>query len=185
MGKREGAPTGRTGQQEQMSFEALVEAYQHKLYNVTLRMVGNPDDALDLVQNVFLKAYRSLKKFRGTSQVYTWLYRITVNSAISFRRGAAARPHHVPLPAGVGCELPGGRDAAAPHEPLQSEDTMRRVCEAIAELDPELRTAVVLRDIENLSYSEIADIAGVPQGTVKSRLHRGRLLLRERLKDIL
>jgi RNA polymerase sigma-70 factor (ECF subfamily) len=184
--------TGGTGVGETLDFNALVDTYQHKLYNIVLRMVGNADDALDIVQEAFLKAYRSLNRFKGQSRVYTWLYRIAVNTALSFRRSAAVQMSRSSVSLD---ENPHGEDSDSKREVPDStydgsagaeqSEAKEHITRAITELEPELRTVVVLRDIEDLSYEEIAEILEVPRGTVKSRLHRGRLVLREKLKGFL
>lgn len=192
MGKGELTLTGEAAAEKSLDFSTLVDTYQHKLFNTILRMVGNQDDALDLVQEVFLKAYRSIDSFKGQSKVYTWLYRIAMNTALSFRRSAAtqmsrstvsldANPHGTE--GDTKCDLPDER--FAPSAAAQEKEAQAHIKEAIAELEPELRAVVVLRDIEDLSYEDIAQILDVPRGTVKSRLHRGRIVLRERLKEFL
>jgi RNA polymerase sigma-70 factor (ECF subfamily) len=182
---------GETEAADNLDFTALVDAYQHKLFNTVFRLTGNHDDALDIVQDAFLKAYRSLASFKGQAKAYTWLYRIAVNTALSFRRSAAAQMSRSAISLDQSVrhddseskrDLPNGRLEAS--ATLQDKEAGSRIAQAIAELDPELRAPVVLRDIEELSYEEIAEILEVPKGTVKSRLHRGRLVLREKLKDL-
>lgn len=192
MGDSEVKLGGGAGVGERLDFGALVDACQHKLYNVVLRMVGNPDDALDIVQEAFLKAYRSLDRFKGESGVYTWLYRIAVNTALSFRRSAAVQMSRSSVSLD---DNPRGDDPDSKREVpdstydgsagAQRSETQEHITRAITELEPELRTVVVLRDIEDLSYEEIAEILEVPRGTVKSRLHRGRLALREKLEGFI
>ena len=184
--------TGRAGVGESLDFSGLVDTYQDKLYNVVLRMVGNADDALDIVQEAFLKAYRSLSRFKGQSKVYTWLYRIAVNTALSFRRSAAVQMSRSSVSLD---DNPRGEDKESKREISDStyngssgaeqSEAKEQITRAITELEPELRTVVVLRDLEDLSYEEIAEILEVPKGTVKSRLHRGRLVLRDKLKGFL
>ena len=192
MSNRETRTAGGAGVGETLDFNALVDTYQHKLYNIVLRMVGNADDALDIVQEAFLKAYRSLNRFKGQSRVYTWLYRIAVNTALSFRRSAAVQMSRSSVSLD---ENPHGEDSDSRREVPDStyngsagaeqSEVKEHITRAITELEPEFRTVVVLRDIEDLSYEEIAEILEVPRGTVKSRLHRGRLVLREKLKGFL
>jgi RNA polymerase sigma-70 factor (ECF subfamily) len=189
VGESEVRTTGEKEVGESLDFNALVDTYQHKLYNVVLRMVGNPDDALDIVQEAFLKAYRSMSRFKGQSKVYTWLYRIAVNTALSFRRSAAVQLSRSSVSLDSN---PHGEDSETKRElpdntyngsaGAEQSETKEHITRAITELEPELRTVVVLRDLEDLSYEEIAEILEVPRGTVKSRLHRGRLVLREKLK---
>jgi RNA polymerase sigma-70 factor (ECF subfamily) len=135
-----------------------------------------------------VKAYENLDRFRGGSSLYTWLFRIAVNTSLSHRR----KRRWVPIGTAGGDDgEPPGRPPLAdpagsdPAEPLMAAETERLIQEAIGDLDEEHRTVVVLRDIQHCDYREIADILQVPPGTVKSRLHRARLLLRERLKPLL
>ena len=183
---------GEAGVVESLDFNSLVDSYQDKLYNVVLRMVGNADDALDIVQEAFLKAYRSLSRFKGQSKVYTWLYRIAVNTALSFRRSAAVQMSRSSVSLD---DNPHGEEKESKRKipdstyngstGAEQSETKEHITRAITELEPELRTVVVLRDLEDLSYEEIAEILEVPKGTVKSRLHRGRLILREKLEGFL
>jgi len=158
------------------------------LYNTIYRLVGSAEDARDVLQDVFVKAFENLDRFRGGSSLYTWLFRIAVNTSLSHRRkrrwvsmgspseedgDTTGRP---PLPDPA---------PADPSDGLMAAETERLVQEAISSLDDEHRTVVVLRDIQHCDYREIADVLDVPPGTVKSRLHRARLLLRERLKPLL
>lgn len=191
MGESEITLKGEAEVAETLDFAALVDSYQDKLFNTVLRLTGNHEDALDIVQDAFLKAYRSLEKFKGEAKIYTWLYRIAVNTALSFRRSAASQfsKSSVSLDQSVRHEdseskrdIPNGRYEAS--AAAQEKEAGSRIARAIAELEPELRAPVVLRDIEELSYEDIADILEVPRGTVKSRLHRGRLVLREKLQDL-
>jgi RNA polymerase sigma-70 factor (ECF subfamily) len=170
------------------AFGPIVERYQDRLYNTVYRMVGSAEDARDLVQEVFVKAYENLASFKGTSSLYTWLFRIAVNTSLSHRRkrkwvrmaGPAVDP-------GDG-EAAGGWPDPADGDPARemlAAETEAAVQQALAQLDDEHRTVVVLRDIQHCDYREIADILGVPTGTVKSRLHRARLLLRDKLQPLL
>jgi RNA polymerase sigma-70 factor (ECF subfamily) len=190
------------------AFGPIVERYQDRLYNTVYRMVGSAEDARDLVQEVFVKAYENLASFKGTSSLYTWLFRIAVNASLSHRRkrrwvrlagpaadpgdGEAARP--VESPAGHGTSRSRARGATGnwpdpadgdPAREMLAAETEAAVQQALAQLDDEHRTVVVLRDVQHCDYREIADILGVPTGTVKSRLHRARLLLRDKLQPLL
>ena len=170
------------------AFDELVVKYQDRIYNVAYRMTGHAEDARDVAQEAFLKAFRNLDSFLGSARFYTWLYRITVNAAISRRRHSAVRPRTVRLGDGSG-----DRGALPPPDPAQEDpadaanraDVTALVEEAIAGLDAEHRAVVALRDIEGRSYDEIAEILDCPRGTVKSRLHRARNLLREALSEVL
>lgn len=162
------------------AFESIVRKYQDRLYNVLLRFVGSPATAQDLAQDTFLKAYQRLADFRGDSQVYTWLYAIARNLAISHVRSPSSRSGGPSLDQeGMEPEAPGGGD---PVSRAMSRDRERLVQEALLALDEEARWVVVMRDIEGRDYDEIAGMAGVPVGTVKSRLHRARMQLRHLLE---
>ncbi len=170
------------------AFADVVDRYGGRLYNAVYRIVGSPEDARDLVQDALVKAYEHLGRFRGGSTLYTWLFRIAVNTALSHRRRRARSPV-------VGSVGTGGDDCqpvrwadpsgADPADPLMSAETERLVQEALASLDDRHRTVLVLRDLQHFEYEEIASILDVPDGTVKSRLHRARLMLRDRLRPML
>jgi RNA polymerase sigma-70 factor (ECF subfamily) len=169
------------------AFATLVERYQDRLHNTIFRLVGSAEDARDLVQDTFVKAYENLNGFQGTSSLYTWLFRIAVNTALSHRR---RRKWIHPSALGADDEAgaaEGWPDPSAPDpaDPLMSAETESAIQRALGALDEEHRTVVVLRDIQHCDYGEIAQILGVPAGTVKSRLHRARLMLREKLEPLL
>ena len=164
-------------------FEAIVRRYSGMVFGLAARLVG-PMDAEDVVQETFLRAYRALERFRGESTLKTWLYAIALNR-IRARRGALARLR--PLFGGVGAGPDPDfslLDAAAdpgrtPEENAVVADQRRRLRKAVHGLPEEFRMAVVLRDLEDLSYEEVAATLSVPIGTVRSRLARGRALLKE------
>jgi RNA polymerase sigma-70 factor (ECF subfamily) len=150
-------------------------------------MVGSAEDARDLVQDVFVKAYENLATFQGTSSLYTWLFRIAVNASLSHRR--KRRTVRV-VRTGEGEDGDGSdgwpdRDLQDPAGRLLAAETEAAVQQALDSLDEEHRTVVVLRDVQHCDYREMAEILGVPAGTVKSRLHRARLLLRDKLQPLL
>lgn len=162
------------------AFERLVERHQAKVYSLALRLCGNRDDAADMAQEALLKAFLSLPNFRGGSSFGTWLYRITTNVCLDEMRRRSRRPQTLgereELPAYQPCDPAPGPELRA----LQHEE--RRALEAaIAALPQDFRVPLVLRDVEGLSYEEIARATGLALGTVKSRIHRARLQLRERL----
>jgi RNA polymerase sigma-70 factor, ECF subfamily len=162
------------------AFGELVARYQDRLFNVAYRVLDNADDAADVVQDVFVNAYTSLRAFKGDSELFTWLYRIAFNTAISFKR----RRRGVVRIDGSG---DGGLDPedrsldTAPEAGLERTEDERVLGEAMAKLSAEHRTVLVLKDIDGLKYEEIADVMGVPIGTVRSRLHRARLELKSLL----
>jgi RNA polymerase sigma-70 factor (ECF subfamily) len=173
------------------AFDLLVQRYQDRIYGVISRLVADAELARDLSQESFLKAYKGLAGFSGGSSFYTWLYRIARNVVTSQQRYESARPK-------VSASLdvpPGERSSplrlAAPAggpDPVQSaveSERKRFLLQALAALQPEFREIIVLRDFEDRSYEEIAELLELPPGTVRSRLHRARMELRERLKPIL
>ncbi len=157
------------------AYDQLVGAYQDRIYQVAYRVTGNPEDASDAAQDAFLKAFRSLGAFRGAAAFSTWLYRIAVNAALDIVR---RRPPQAPDP------LDAVAVAADTDRELERRDLQRRIHQAIAGLPPDQRVAVVLRDLQGLSYTEMASLLRVPVGTVRSRLSRGRDTLRQMLADL-
>ena len=169
------------------AFGELVERHQDALFNGICRRVRQREDAEDLTQEVFVKAFRNIARFEGRSSFYTWLYSIAINVVISHRRKLGARRHAstFSLDGGDGDRpLDVADHAATPDVASQHHEMGERIEQAIAQLDEEHRTIVVLRDIEGFDYEAIGKLLGCPQGTVKSRLHRARLALREQLKDL-
>ena len=163
------------------AFGELVSRYESKVYSLALRMVRNPEDAEDVLQDTFLRAYRGIKSFQGNSTFSTWIYRITANSALM-----RLRKRQLPT---VSIEDSDEREtpiniadwAPGPVEQLLSQETQQAMSEAIDSLPPEFRQVFVLRDIEELSNSEVAEILEISIAAVKSRLHRARLKVRNRL----
>ncbi|MFB3072574.1 MAG: sigma-70 family RNA polymerase sigma factor, partial [bacterium] len=157
--------------------------YQERVFALISRMTGDPDRVEDIAQEVFLKAFRSLKSFRGGSSFYTWLYRITVNTALNALRSQGRR-QEASLEDLGGLEFLVDPDAG-PAEFAARRQLASRVREAIDQLDEQYRTIVYLRELEDLSYEEIAEVVELPVGTVKSRLFRARQHLKELLEDLL
>lgn len=166
------------------AFGELVLRYQDRLYNSLLLMVGAPEDARDLAQEAFVHAFRKLDSFRGDAAFYTWLFRIAVNATISFRRKAARqRSASVDsLKEVAGTEPPDQRTDSAPSSQIETQETQQLVRQALSELSEEFRMALVLTEIEGMSYEEAAVVAGCPIGTIRSRIHRARNELREKLR---
>jgi RNA polymerase sigma-70 factor (ECF subfamily) len=166
------------------AFGELVRRYQERLYHTAFRLVDNAEDALDVVQEAFLSAYQSLGSFKGDSLFFTWLYRIAVNTAISLKRKKKAV---VRIDGGRNGELlaepPDPSDLSRPGHALEQEEQERRIKQALARLSPEHRAVLVMKDMEGQKYEAIAEALGVPIGTVRSRLHRARLELREVLEQ--
>lgn len=173
------------------AFGELVELHQDRVYNAIFRIVRRHEDACDLAQETFVRAYRSLDAFRGQSSFYTWLFRIGVNLAISQKR----RRKDVMLLSEMGADGQSidpadGADPRSPAVESPTDAAERRerhddVWAAMQKLSVEHRTILVLRDIEMFNYDEIGEMLGLPPGTVRSRLHRARATLREILAPIL
>jgi RNA polymerase sigma-70 factor (ECF subfamily) len=181
--------TRRSQKGEIDAFEALVEKYQKKMLNTAYRMIGDYEEACEVVQDAFVAAYRALNKFRGESRFSTWLYSIVINLSKNRLVKVKARFHRE----GLSLDDPGGHvpgqvreDPPAQDSPVADQVEKREVQEKIQEcmstLDPEYREVMVLRDVQGFSYQEIRAILKIPDGTVKSRLFRARDALKECLK---
>jgi RNA polymerase sigma-70 factor (ECF subfamily) len=171
---------------DNQAYEVLVSRFQQPVYNLVYRLMTDPGDASDVVQEVFLKVFRNIGRFRNQSSLKTWIYRIAVNEAHNHRRWFFRhRRKEVELegPAGTGGTVEETLSDAgrSPFEFVSDLETHALVEKALSRINPSFRAAVVLRDIEGLSYEEVADILGISMGTVKSRILRGREALREEL----
>jgi RNA polymerase sigma-70 factor (ECF subfamily) len=159
------------------AFDLLVLKYQQKIVNLVMRYVLDPTEALDVSQEAFIKAYRALPRFRGDSAFYTWLYRIAINTAKNHLESLRRKPVEYdfdaqdPVYAERHAQL---RDDETPEGVAMQEQLRRLLEQAIAALPDELRTAIMLREIEGLSYEEIAAAMDCPVGTVRSRIFRAR-----------
>ena len=171
------------------AYEALIERFEQPVYNLVVRMVGNSADAEDVVQEVFLKVFRNVAAFRRQSSLKTWIYRIAVNEARNHRRWFS---RHAGREVGLGAEPEAGRtyeqvleDACpSPYQSAADRESRRLIERALSRLKPAYRAAVVLRDLEELSYEEIAEVLQISLGTVKSRIVRGREGLRRSLEGL-
>ena len=171
---------------DRVAFQTLVEKYQKRVYAVAYGLLGNREDALDAAQEAFVKAHRSLGRFKGKSSFYTWLYRITVNAAIDLGRKRAQRDE-IEFREELEPDEEKGRYPVAPASENPADRLMRKelgevIEDAIGKLPPDQRTAVMLREIEGLSYKEIADVFMCSLGRVKSRLHEARQKLNAALE---
>jgi len=158
-------------------FGQLVLKYQDRLFNGVARMLGSASDAEDVLQESFLQAYRKLSTFRECSSFYTWIYRIAINAAINLRR-KERRNLTLSEHAQFNERLVTDSDSAPAHRLEQSED-VREIQDGLNQLSDEHRNILVLREIEGMSYEDISEILAMPIGTVRSRLHRARLQLRD------
>ena len=163
-------------------FDHIVEEYAGFVYNVAFRMMGNQQDAEDVAQEAFLSAYRAFARFRGESKVSTWLYRITVNAAL-MRLRKEKKARELTRTGLEDVDIPDWSDA--PYRAATDSELGDRLREGIGMLPDDMKAAVVLRDIEELSNAEAADIIGISVPALKSRLHRGRVLLRKYLEEYL
>jgi len=165
------------------AFGQLVEKYQDRLYNTIVHVVGSAEDALDVVQDAFVQAFLKLETFQRSSAFYTWLYRIAFNTAASQRRRKRPTLSVEQTQETSGQEPVDGQ--SGPGERLEQLERSRQVQQAIAGLSEEHRAVVVLREIDGCCYETIAEILDLPLGTVRSRLHRARLQLRDQLREVL
>jgi len=182
----------RAKQGDREAFDALVERYTPKIYNVSLRITGSREDAEDCVQEAFLRAFGALRRFRGEAAFSTWLYRVAVNVANDATRRQRGQPLRAselagsdpdaPTPELEGIEEGPRAQGGRPEESLQEAQRREVVIEAIRSLPEHHRTVIVLYDLQGLSYEEISRVVGARVGTVKSRLNRARLALKERLE---
>jgi RNA polymerase sigma-70 factor, ECF subfamily len=171
------------------AFRELVERYQRKVVSVALGMVHNRDDALEIAQETFVKAFENLGNFKGEASFYTWLYRIVVNRAIDFQRRERRHPtvaleEHGASGDGYEDVLKEGR-LGDPYQDARAHEIGDRVTEAINELTPDHKAVILLREVEGLSYDEISRVMQCSKGTVMSRLHYARKKLQKKLKDCL
>jgi RNA polymerase sigma-70 factor, ECF subfamily len=192
MSLRDGRLVRRLKDRDERAFREMVEEYGDRVFSLTYRMLGNREEAEDLAQEVFITIFKSIESFRGDSKFSTWLYRVTANHCKN-RIKYLARRHdrdRAELTERVEATSAGGaggpslaapRVAPRPDTQLQGAQMEQILQVAIAELDEEQRILVVLRDVEDLSYEEICAITELPEGTVKSRLHRARMALRKKL----
>ncbi|MBY0522619.1 MAG: sigma-70 family RNA polymerase sigma factor [Gemmataceae bacterium] len=162
------------------AFGELIRRYQDRLFNSVYRLVDNAEDAQDVVQETFLNAYKSLDNFKGDAEFFTWLYRIAYNTAVSLRR-----KQKVALSIDAGRNGEGGvepLDGSVGNQPghaLEKAEQEKRIQDALNRLSPEHRAVLILKDMEGQKYEAIADILQVPIGTIRSRLHRARMELRD------
>jgi len=174
---------------DKRAFDLLVLKYQRKIMRLLSRMIRDPGDVEDVAQEAFIKAYRALPQFRGDSAFYTWLYRIAINTARNWQAAAARRPS---VPNVIETEdgetfsqIDNLTDISTPESLAAGKQIVETVNAAINALPEELRTAIVLREIEGMSYEDIAQTMGCPIGTVRSRIFRAREAIATQLRPVL
>ena len=175
-------------QGDKKAFDVLVLKYQQKVANIVARYIRDPVESLDVTQEAFIKAYRALPNFRGDSAFYTWLYRIAINTAKNYLVSQSRRPPGSDVDAESAEQIDSGerlKDRASPESLLLSEEIAITVRNAIQALPDELKTAITLRELEGLSYEEIAEAMDCPIGTVRSRIFRAREAIDAQLKPLL
>jgi len=173
---------------DRRAFDLLVLKYQQKVAGLIARYLRDPSEVLDVTQEAFLKAYRALPGFRGESAFYTWLYRISINTVKNYLVAQGRRPPGDDVEAEVAEQMDMGnrmREVGTPESHLLTDEIARAVQQALDELPDDLRTAIVLREFEGLSYEEIADAMDCPIGTVRSRIFRAREAIDKHLRPLL
>jgi len=187
VGSREAALISRCAAGDEAACTELVNEHQRMVYHLALHLLGDPEEALDLSQEVFLNVFRTIGRFRGHSALRTWIYRIVINQARNRQRWwrRRHRSEQVSLEERLEAngDLPAANDLEAPDRMFGRKELASRIWAALTELPFEQRTAIVLREIDGLSYEEIAFSLDVAVGTVKSRLTRARESLRAQLRE--
>lgn len=173
----------KAAQGDQDAFAQLLELHKGKVYGLTLRLTGSAEDAMDLTQETFFNAWRGLPRFNGQSKFSTWLYRLATNAAIDFlrrekRRGTVSTvPLYTEEESQRALDIPDHR--FTPQTELERKELQQAIQRGLERLSDEHRQALVLREVNGLSYAEIAQVLGIEEGTVKSRISRARLALRK------
>ncbi|MGQ0634573.1 MAG: sigma-70 family RNA polymerase sigma factor [Planctomycetaceae bacterium] len=168
------------------AFGELVVRYQNRLYNGLVHIVGSSEEARDVAQDAFVKAFQKLHTFGGRSAFYSWLFRIALNAAVSRQRKLNRRPASIDsLRDRQGVEPVDQRAENRPGFSLEASERQAAVQRALAQLPEEFRTVLILKEMDDLKYEEIAEVVGCPVGTVRSRIHRARAELREKLTVML
>lgn len=173
---------------DKRAFDLLIQKYQHRIVSLVSRYVSDSSEAQDVAQEAFIKAYRAIGRFRGDSAFYTWLYRIAINTAKNWIVAKNRRPPASDIDAvdaeqyGMSTRL---KETATPENELLREEIERTVYDTIAGLPEDLRTAIMLREMDGMSYEEIATTMECPIGTVRSRIFRAREAVDEKLKPLL
>ncbi len=178
----------RVQQGDKAAFDVLVLKYQNKIIQLVNRYVRDPDEAMDVSQEAFIKAYKAIGRFRGDSAFYTWIYRIAINTAKNYLVASKRRPPKSDIDAQEAEQYEGAtglKEYATPERILLKDEIKETIARAIDELPDDLRTAITLRELEGLSYEEIAQTMECPIGTVRSRIFRARDAIDTKLKPLL
>ncbi|NVJ61791.1 MAG: RNA polymerase sigma factor RpoE [Gammaproteobacteria bacterium] len=173
---------------DKKAFDLLVKKYQHKVFSLISRLVRDPADISDVAQEAFIKAYRALPNFRGDSAFYTWMYRIAINTAKNHLVAQGRRPPDTDVDAVDAEQYSSGdalRDIGSPERMMLKDELKRRVYESIEQLPEDLRSAITLREMEGMSYEEIAEVLDCPVGTVRSRIFRARESIERNISELL
>ncbi len=168
------------------AFGELVTRYQNRLHHSLVHVVGSAEDAKDVAQETFVLAFQKLSTFRGDAQFYTWLYRIALNASVTFRR--KNRSLGASLDAAkerIGSEPSDARADSQPEQPIEQAERQHLVRQALSQMTDEFRLPLVLAEMDGLKYEQIAELLKCPIGTVRSRIHRGRAELRDKLRRLL
>jgi RNA polymerase sigma-70 factor (ECF subfamily) len=185
----EGRYIERLKQRDERAFNDLVELYDRRIFRLVFRMLGRREEAEDMVQEVFVQVFKSIESFRGDAKLATWIYRIAVNlcknrNKYLYRRKSEAQDELEPAAEWRSLDEARGvtsGEAAGPDQVVQGYQLEVIVKMSIAELEPDFREVLILRDVEDLTYEEIMEITGLAEGTVKSRIHRARSMLKEKV----
>ena len=173
---------------DKRAFDLLVIKYQHKILSIISRYIKDSAEMHDVAQDAFIKAYRAIGNFRGESAFYTWIYRIAINTAKNHLVSRGRRPPATDVDVDEAEHFSGGdnfRDLSSPENNLMKDELEKSVYQAIQDLPEDLRTAVMLREMEGLSYEEIAEVMSCPVGTVRSRIFRAREAIDKHIEHLI
>jgi RNA polymerase sigma-70 factor, ECF subfamily len=173
---------------EKRAFDLLVRKYQHKVVGVISRYVSDWSECQDVAQEAFIRAYRAIAAFRGDSQFYTWMYKIATNTAKNYLVSQGRRPPTDDISIDDAVQLDGGarlKDRATPEHELLRQEIEQTVFDTVEQLPEDLKTAITLREVDGLSYEEIAETMNCPIGTVRSRIFRARDAIDQKLRPLL
>jgi RNA polymerase sigma-70 factor (ECF subfamily) len=173
---------------DKRAFDLLVRKYQHKIVGVISRYISDWSECQDVAQEAFIRAYRAIAAFRGESQFYTWMYKIAINTAKNYLVSQGRRPPTDDIAIDDAVQLEGGarlKDRATPEHELLRQEIEQTVFATVEQLPEDLKTAITLREVDGLSYEEIAETMNCPIGTVRSRIFRARDAIDQKLRPLL